>query len=268
VQSDPDHNRSVLTFVGAPDPVLTAAMAAIRKATDLIDMQHHTGSHPRLGATDVVPFVPVAGSSIEDCVDLARRLGERVAAELDIPVYLYGAAATRPERALVADIRRGQYEGLRQDIGLPARQPDFGEPRIHPTAGATVIGARLPMVAYNVYLSGADLSVAKAIAKQVRERGGGLPRVQAIGLAVEGSGQVQVSMNLLDTRQTSIWRAFCEVQRLAAEAGAEVTRSEVVGLITLDALASAFAETIACPDLGAAQVLESHLIGISGPRAE
>jgi len=262
VQSDPDHNRSVLTFVGAPEPLITAAMAAIRQATRLIDMESHTGSHPRLGATDVVPFVPVAGADIDTCVQLARRLGERVAAELGIPVYLYGLAATRPERAVLADIRRGQYEALRDEIGLPHRAPDFGEPRLHPTAGATVIGARPPMVAYNVYLKGADLALAKSIAKRVRERGGGLPRVQAIGLEVE-SGEVQVSMNLLDTSQTSIWQAFSAVQRLAQEAGAAVARSEIVGLVNLDAVTGSFAQTIACPDLGPAQVLESHLIGLA-----
>jgi glutamate formiminotransferase len=267
VQSDPDHNRSVLTFLGEPEDVLWAAMAAIRKATELIDMEQHSGSHPRLGATDVVPFVPVSGATLELCVGLARRLGERVAAELGVPVYLYGAAATRPERTLVADIRRGQYEGLKQEISLPERLPDFGAPTLHPTAGAIVIGARPPMVAYNVYLSSADLALAKSIAKRVRERSGGLPRVQAIGLEVKG-GETQVSMNLLDTTKTSIWQAFAEVRRLAEAAGARVTRSEVVGLVTMDALVGSFAQAICCPELGVAQVIESHLVGGAGGPAQ
>lgn len=260
VQSDPDHNRSVFTLLGSPEAVLEAAMAAARQATELIDMEQHTGSHPRIGATDVVPFVPISGATAELCVELARRMGQQVAEQLAVPVYLYGLAATRPDRVLVADIRRGQYEGLKQEMHLPERQPDFGPARLHPTAGAMVVGARLPMVAYNVYLQGGGLALARSIAKRVRERDGGLPRVQAIGLEVEG-GEVQVSMNLLDTAQTSIWQAYSEVRRLAEAAGAQVSRSEVVGLVTLDALAGSFAAAVQCPGFGPGQVLESHLIG-------
>ena len=267
VQSDPDHNRSVLTFVGPPEPTLTAAAAAVRKATELIDMEEHTGSHPRLGATDVVPFVPVGEAGIDRCIDLAHRLGDIVAEELGIPVYLYGAAAERPERTVLADIRRGQYERLKDEIEQPHRRPDRGPARLHPTAGATVVGARPPMVAYNVYLKGGTLALAKSIARRIRERNGGLPRVQAIGLEVAGD-EVQVSMNLLDTEQTSIWRAFCAVKDLAQAAGAEVVRSEIVGLITLAALTGSFAQAGLCPDLGPAQVLESHLIGLAAPPAE
>lgn len=263
VQADPDHNRSVLTFVGQAPAVLAAAMAAVTTATELIDMEEHQGSHPRIGATDVVPFVPIAGATLADCAELARRLGSMIAEQLAIPVYLYGAAATSPERAVLADLRRGQYEGLKTEIALPERRPDFGPARMHPTAGATVVGARLPMVAYNVYLQGGDLRLAKAIARRIRERNGGLPGVQAIGLTVE-SGEVQVSMNLLDTSRTSIWRAFSEVARLAAEAGAVAVRSEIVGLVTMGAVAGALAEAIACPDLTSAQILESHLLGPEG----
>lgn len=257
VQADPDHNRSVLTFAGPGNEVLEAAMAAARVAAGLIDMDKHSGSHPRIGATDVVPFVPVGGTTPEECVDLARQLGARIAAELDIPVYLYGLAAARPDRRNLADIRRGQYEGLRREIGLPERMPDFGPPRMHPTAGATVVGARLPMVAFNVYLEGLTVDGARSIARAVRERSGGLPRVQAIGLEVAGGG-VQVSMNLLDTRQTSIWKAASEVRRLAEQAGGRMTRTEVVGLVTLEAVASSLAEALCCPGL-ADQVLEARL---------
>jgi len=264
VQADPDHNRSVLTFVGQAPAVLAAAMAAVTTATKLIDMEQHQGSHPRIGATDVVPFVPVAGTDLADCVELARRLGTMIADQLAIPVYLYGAAAASPERAVLADLRRGQYEGLKTEITSPERRPDFGPARMHPTAGATVVGARLPMVAYNVYLQGGDLRLAKAIARRIRERNGGLPGVQAIGLTVE-SGEVQVSMNLLDTSRTSIWRAFNEVARLAAEAGAVAVRSEVVGLVTAAAVAGSLSEAIVCPDLTPAQILESHLVNPEGP---
>ncbi len=267
VQLDADHNRSVLTFVGAPEPVLTAAMAAVRKAAELIDMETHQGSHPRIGATDVVPFVPVAGADIGRCIDLANQLGAMIADELKIPVYLYGAAARTPGRASLADIRRGQYEVLKSEIALPERCPDYGLPRMHPSAGATVVGARLPMVAYNVYLQNASLKLARSIARRVRERNDGLPRVQAIGLEVE-TGEVQVSMNLLDTDQTSIWRAFCEVATLAREAGAQAVRSEIVGLVTMQAVAGALGEAIACPELSSGLILETHLLGAARGKPE
>ncbi len=257
VQADPDHNRSVLTFAGPGEEVLGAAMAATRVATALIEMDKHHGSHPRIGATDVVPFVPVGGTTPEECVALAHRLAAQIAGGLGIPVYMYGLAATRPERQVLADIRRGQYEILKDEIALPHRHPDYGPPVMHPTAGATVVGARLPMVAFNVYLEAISVEKAKAIARSVRERSGGLPRVQAIGLEVAG-GEVQVSMNLLDTGVTSIWKAADEVGRLAAQAGGRITRTEVVGLVTLDAVAGALSEALRCPGL-VDQVLEGRL---------
>lgn len=267
VQSDPDHNRSVLTFLGPPEPLLAAALAATRVATETIDMEQHTGSHPRIGATDVVPFVPVAGATLDQCVQLARRFGELVASELQIPIYLYGAAAQNDQRVLLANIRRGQYEGLKSEIEQSSRRPDFGEARLHPTAGATAVGARPPMAAYNVYLSGVELAVAKRIARAVRERDGGLPGVQAIGLDVAGTEQVQVSMNLLDTDKTSLWRAYREVRQLAEAAGGTVVRSEVIGLVTLSAVTGSLSEAIGCRELDARQVLEAHLLGC-GPAEE
>jgi len=267
-QADPDHNRSVLTFVGPPARVLEAAMVCAREASGLIDMETHSGSHPRIGATDVVPFVPVSGTSLEECAALARALGRRIAEDLGIPVYLYGAAAARPGRRNLADIRRGQYEGLKKEISLPGRLPDFGPPRMHPTAGATVVGARMPMVAFNVFLRRADLGVARSIARRIRERGGGMLRgVQAIGLEVAG-GEVQVSMNLLDTAGgTSIWGAFAAVSKLAKEAGVEVSRSELVGLVTAEAVAGSLAEALRCPGLGTGQILESRLVDLRSGEA-
>lgn len=266
VQADPDHNRSVLTFVGSPAAVVEAALACAREATELINMETHQGSHPRIGATDVIPFVPVSGTSLEECAELARELGRKLSEELGIPVYLYGAAASRPERASLPDIRRGQYEGLKESVATPERLPDFGPPQLHPTAGATAVGARLPMVAFNVYLKGADLRVARSIARRVRERGGLLPRVQAIGLEV-GEGETQVSMNLLDTGVTSIWRAFTAVRGIAGEAGAEVVRSEVVGLIGAAAAAGSLAEALCCPGLAPEQLLEVRLVDLIGEQA-
>lgn len=262
VQTDPDHNRCVLTFVGPPRAVAGAALACAGVAASLIDMQVHRGSHPRIGATDVVPFVPVSGTSLDECAGLARELGREIAARLGIPVYLYGAAASRPERVSLPDIRKGQYEGLKDLISQPEWTPDFGPPRLHPTAGATAVGARPPMVAFNIYLQGADLRLARSIARRVRERGGLLPRVQAIGLEVEG-GETQVSMNLLDTATTSIWKAFSTVKAMAEEAGAVVVRSEVVGLLTAGAVTGSLAEVLTCPALAPEQLLEARLIDLA-----
>ncbi|MGB2911358.1 MAG: glutamate formimidoyltransferase, partial [Anaerolineales bacterium] len=202
--SDLDHNRTVLTFVGPSDEIEEAAFRAIAKAAELISLDVHTGEHPRIGATDVVPFVPISGVSMEECVDIARRLGQRVGEKLEIPVYLYEEAAARPERRNLENIRRGQYEALKEEIGTnPERAPDFGPACIGP-AGATVIGARHPLIAYNVYLTSDDVSIAKKIAKAVRHSSGGLRYVKALGMLVEG--QAQVSMNLTNFRRTPLAR--------------------------------------------------------------
>src|SRR6185503_17562912 len=230
VQTDTAHNRSVFTFVAPPDASVEAALAAMRVATERIDLSRHTGEHPRMGATDVVPFVPVRDATMDDCVALARRLAERAAAELLIPIYLYAKAATRPERERLPDIRKGQFEGLRDRIGTdPAADPDFGPRRIHATAGCTAIGARPFLVAYNIYLTTADVQIAKDIAKLVRTSSGGLPAVQASGFDV--AGKAQVSMNLLDIDVTPPAVVFARVAALARERGVEVDRSELVGLI-------------------------------------
>src|SRR2546421_2782025 len=238
VQSDAAHNRSVFTFVAPPDPSVEAALAAMRVATERIDLSHHTGEHPRMGATDVVPFVPVRDATMDDCVALARRLAERAAAELQIPVYLYAKAATRPERERLPDIRKGEFEGLRDRIGQdPAADPDFGPKRIHPTAGATAIGARPFLVAFNIYLDTGDVRVAREIAQQIRTSSGGLPAVQAAGFAVDG--KAQVSMNLLDIDTTSPATVFAAVESRARARGIEIQKSEVVGLVPERAILAA-----------------------------
>ncbi len=225
VQSDTAHNRSVFTFVGNPAAVVEAAFAAMRVATKRIDLTRHSGEHPRMGATDVVPFVPVTGISMDDCVALARTLGERVGKELAIPVFLYAKAATRPEHERLPDIRKGEFEGLRERT----LQPDFGPPRGHPTAGATAIGARPFLVAFNVYLDTQEIAVAKEIAKQIRTSSGGLPGVQASGFIVDGLAQV--SMNLLDIDITSPAVVFNAIKARAEKQGVGVQYSEIVGLI-------------------------------------
>ncbi len=235
--SDPDHNRTVVTFVGPPAAVEEAAFQGIAKAAELIDLNHHTGEHPRIGATDVVPFVPISGVTMTDCIEIARRLGKRVGSELGIPVYLYEKAATRPERENLENIRRGQYEALKEEIGInPARDPDFGPKRVGP-AGATVIGARDPLIAFNVYLTTDDVSIAKKIARAVRHSSGGLRYVKALGLLVEG--QAQVSMNLTNYRKTPIARVVELIRREAARYGVAVHHSELVGLTPEAALVNA-----------------------------
>jgi glutamate formiminotransferase/formiminotetrahydrofolate cyclodeaminase len=236
VQSDAAHNRSVFTFVAPPDPAVDAAFAALRVATERIDLTTHTGEHPRMGATDVVPFVPLAGITMDECVALAKRLGERVANELQIPVFLYARAATRPDRVLLPEVRKGEFEGMRGR----RLEPDFGPDRVHPTAGATAIGARPFLVAFNVYLDTQEIAVAKAIAKQIRTSSGGLPGVQASGFIVDGLAQV--SMNLLDIDITSPAVVFNAIKARAEKHGVAVQKSEIVGLIPERALIGA-AET-------------------------
>ena len=228
--SDADHHRSVVTLVGTPEAVEAAMFAAIRQAADLIDMTQHKGEHPRLGATDVVPFVPIRDVTMDDCVAIAQRLGQRVGTELGIPVFLYEFAATQPERRNLADLRNAhfQYEQLREAIAVdPARMPDFGPAELG-TAGATIIGARPPLVAYNVYLSTSDVSIANKIARAVRHSNGGLRFVKAAGFLVEG--QAQVSMNLTDYRRTPVARVVEMIRREAARHGVTVTTSELIGL--------------------------------------
>ena len=257
--SDEDHNRAVITFIGPPKATSEAAFASIAKAAELIDMEKHEGEHPRLGATDVVPFVPIREVTMDECVELARELGQRVAHELGIPVYLYEAAATRPDRANLANVRRGEYEELKLAITEnPDRAPDFG-PKELGSAGATVIGARKPLIAFNVYLTTDDVDVAKMIAKHVRHSGGGLRFVKALGLLVEG--RAQVSMNLTDFTRTPIHRVVEMIRSEAKHHGVDVHSSELVGLTPQAALIDAAAWYLQLDDFEPEQLIESQLTG-------
>jgi glutamate formiminotransferase/formiminotetrahydrofolate cyclodeaminase len=255
--SDLDHNRTVLTFVGAPDGIEEAAFRSIATAARLINLDEHQGEHPRIGASDVVPFVPISGVSMQDCVEIARRLGRRVGEELGIPVYLYEEAATRPERQNLENIRRGQYEILKTEIGiLPERNPDFGPAKVG-TAGATVIGARQPLIAFNVFLTTQDVSIAKKVAQAVRFSSGGLRYVKALGLLVEG--RAQVSMNLTNFRGTPLARVVEAVRREAARYGVSIHHSELVGLIPQEALVEAGRWYLQLDGFEPEQILERRL---------
>ncbi|MEO5988827.1 MAG: glutamate formimidoyltransferase [Candidatus Eisenbacteria bacterium] len=259
-EMDPDHNRSVLTFAGEPEPVMEAAFRAIAKAGQLIDLNQHAGQHPRMGATDVVPFVPVEGVTLDDCAELARQLGARVGRELAIPVFLYEAAASTPTRRSLADVRRGEFEGLREGIGKDAaRKPDFGPERIHATAGATAIGARRFLVAFNANLSTGDVRVAKAIAAAIREQSGGLKNVRALGFSIENGRRAQVSMNLVDVESTPVHRVLALIRDEAARHGASVSGCEVVGLIPEAAMLAAAEHSLQLENFQRDQVLELRL---------
>lgn len=254
---DPDHNRCVVTFAGEPDAVCEAAFQAIRVAAQLIDLTRHSGVHPRIGAADVVPLVPLRGVSLAECAEMAARLGERVAEEIGLPVYLYEAAARRPERANLAVVRRDPYEVLRETIRTdPERAPDFGTAALG-TAGAVAIGARAPLIAFNVYLDTADVDIAQRIAQQVRASGGGLPYIKALGLLVDG--RAQVSVNVIDYRQTSLY-TLMEALRAAAHAhGTRITESELIGLIPQAALFDCALSYLQLPAGSRGQVLEHRL---------
>jgi len=262
--SDLDHNRTVITFVGSPGAVEEAAFQAIAQAASLIDLNQHRGEHPRIGATDVVPFVPLSDTTMLECVELARRLGRRVGSELDIPVYLYEEAATRPDRQNLENIRRGEYEVLKGEIATdPERAPDYGPARVGP-AGATVIGARQPLIAYNVYLTTDDVSIAQNIARVVRLSSGGLRYVKALGLLVHG--RAQVSMNLTNYRQTSVARVVEMIRREAARYGVAIHHSELVGLIPQEALVDAAQWYLQLDSFNADQILEQRLFGVLSRR--
>ena len=255
--SDLDHNRTVLTFAGSPAGVEEAAFRAIQRAAELIDLDQHTGEHPRIGATDVCPFVPLKNASMDDCVAIAKRLGERVGKELGIPVYLYEAAATRPERTNLENIRRGQYEGLKTEIETnPERKPDYGPSKL-PRAGATVIGARNPLIAFNVYLTTDDVDVAKKIARAVRQSSGGFRYVKGLGLLVDG--RAQVSMNLTNFRETPVASVVEFIRREAQRYGVAIHHSELVGLIPQEALVDAAVWYTQLDQFDKEQILESRL---------
>jgi glutamate formiminotransferase len=257
---DRDHHRSVLTFAGDPEAVIEAAFRAIRIATDLIDLRKHTGVHPRVGATDVVPFVPVTGTTMEECVQLAKRLGRRVGRELNIPVFLYERAASHPDHAALESVRRGGLKGLAFRLASdPDWFPDFGPARLHRTAGAIVIGARPPLIAFNVNLRSTDLTLAQSIAKVIRQSNGGIPHLKAIGVELASRHMVQVAMNLTDYEVTPIHVAFEAVQAQAALCGVGIAGCEIVGLVPRTALLAAAVDALSLDHFDLAQVLESRI---------
>ncbi len=260
-EMDADHNRCVLTLAGEGEALVEAAVRGAAEAARRIDLNKHEGEHPRMGAMDVCPFVPLGDSTMEEAVELARKAGERIGRELEIPVFLYEEAATRPERRNLAKVRKGQFEGLKERIGKdPEREPDFGPNRIHPTAGAVAVGARFFLVAYNVNLETDDVSVAKRIAGKVRERDGGLPKVKALGFFLDDLGVAQVSMNLTNYRITPIRKAFEAVEAQAEAEGVGVRESELVGLVPQEALDEETARRIKLARFDPeAQILERRL---------
>ena len=265
-EMDADHNRCVITLVGERELIQEAAIRGVGKAAELIDLNVHQGAHPRMGAADVVPFVPIEGVSIEDCVAMARQVGAEIWKRYQIPVYLYEAAATTPERHNLETIRRGQFEGIRAEITTnPARKPDFGDPRVHPTAGTTAVGARKFLIAYNVFLGTPDVQIAKSIAKAIRFSSGGLRFVKSAGFLVRG--MAQVSMNLTDFEQTPIQRVFEMVKREAARYGVSPVSSEIVGLIPRRALEAAAEWFLQVENLDSSLILENRLSAVMGGKA-
>jgi len=262
-EMDADHNRCVITLVGDRGNIGEAAIRGVGKAAELIDLTKHRGAHPRMGAADVIPFIPIDGVTLEDCVAIARKVGEEIWRRFQIPVYLYEAAAARPERQNLENIRRGQFEGIRDEIASnPARKPDFGEPRVHPTAGATVVGARKFLIAYNVYLNTPDVEIAKKVAKSVRYSNGGLRYVKGMGIPVRGLAQV--SMNLTDFEQTPVARVFEYVKREAARYGVLPAFSEIVGLIPKKALEDASEWFLQVENFDSSLILENRLAAVMG----
>jgi glutamate formiminotransferase len=289
--SDASHNRSVFTLAGEDPAVREALERLVEAAIHEIDMDVHEGEHPRIGAVDVIPFVPLTGTTIDDCVELARTFGARMAERFGLPVYLYARAATRGDREKLADVRRGQYEGLKAEIGQHGREPDFGPTRMHPSAGAVAVGARPFLIAYNINLASSDVDLAKRIARRVRESGGGLPKLQANGFEVREPERghplrAQVSMNLLDFSVTPLWLVWDSVRELAAEDGVALAESELIGLAPLAAFLdvadhagasaeddverrlAAAAEYLALRDFAPSQALEVRLESARAERAE
>ncbi|MCX8173641.1 MAG: glutamate formimidoyltransferase [Thermoplasmata archaeon] len=263
VEPDKDHNRTVITFIGDPEACAEAAFNLAKKAAELIDLNQHRGEHPRIGATDVIPFVPIMGVTMEECVALAEKLGMRIAEELQIPVYLYEEAAKKPERKDLAVIRKGEFEGLKEEIKKdPKRAPDFGKPELHPTAGATVVGARVPLIAFNVNLNSTDVEIAKKIAKGIRFKNGGYRYVKAMGFDIKEKGYVQVSMNLTNYQGTPIFRVFETIKSEAERYGTSIRGSEIIGLVPMDALIDCAEYYLRLADFKRTQILENRIFGL------
>ena len=256
---DKDHNRSVVTFIGEPDKVIDAAFNAAKIASELIDMKVHTGEHPRMGATDVIPLIPISDVTMEECVEYSKRLGERIGNELDIPVFLYEKSATSINRENLADVRRGQYEGMREKLKQKQWEPDFGPASLNKKAGVTAIGARMPLVAFNVNLGTDDITVAKNIAKVVRASGGGFKYCKALGIEITARNIVQVSMNMVDYTKTSLFRVFDTIEREAARYGVNVVGSEVIGPVPMQALIDVADYYLRLESFDSSQILETRM---------
>jgi glutamate formiminotransferase len=261
VQSDPTHNRSVFTLVGSPEGIEEVSFELCKKAAELIDMRKHEGAHPRMGATDVIPFVPTIGMTVEECVELSKRVAKRIWEELQIPSFLYEDSATTPERKNLATVRKGQFEGMPEKLLLPEWKPDYGERKIHPTAGITAIGARMPLVAFNVNLGTSDVQIAKKIAKVVRASSGGFKYCKAIGLLLEDRNVAQVSMNMVNYEGTPLYRVFEVIRAEAQRWGVPIIGSEVVGLTPAKALVDCAEYYLKIENFDYhKQVMENHLI--------
>lgn len=261
-EMDASHNRSVITFIGPPEAVKSAAFKATEKASQLIDLTKHKGEHPRMGATDVIPFIPLQDATMDDCVAIARAVGKDIGDKLQIPVYLYEYAATRPERKNLADVRKGQFEGLREELGKKTeRTPDFGPNRIHPTAGATAVGARMILIAFNVNLDTDYLDVAKRIAKKIRQSSGGMPYVKALGVLIDKHNRqlAQVTINLTDYKITSMKKVFETIKQEVLVDGIKVLESELIGLAPQDAFQDTSPEELLITDFNPQQIIENRL---------
>jgi glutamate formiminotransferase len=260
VEMDADHNRSVVTFVGSKQSVQEGAFRGACAAIELIDLTKHAGEHPRMGALDVLPFVPIQGVTMQDCVEVAQSVGARISKHLRIPVYLYESAASSPDRRNLEDVRRGQFEGLRESIKTDdSKCPDFGPREVHPTGGAIAIGARMPLIAFNINLKSRDLAAAKEISKKIRASSGGLPHLKAMGFDLKEKEMVQVSMNLTDYTVTPISKVFDEVEKEARARGIEVAEGEIIGLIPLDATCDITARFLKLPQFSSGQILERRI---------
>lgn len=256
---DKDHNRSVVTFIGEPEAVIEAAFNACKKASELIDLQNHTGEHPRMGATDVMPLIPISDVTMEECVELSKELGKRIGEELNISVYLYEKSATSPERENLATVRKGQYEGMAEKLKLEDWAPDFGPSELNKTAGVTAVGARMPLVAFNINLDTSDISIAKKIAKVIRASGGGYAFTKALGIEITERNMAQVSMNMVDYTKSSLFRVFDTVEREARRYGVNVIGSEIVGLVPMNALIGVADYYLRLEDFDTSQILEKRM---------
>ena len=259
-EADKDHNRSVVTLIGTPESLIPAVLEAVGTATKLIDLNHHEGAHPRMGATDVIPFIPIKNSTMEECIELSKTLGKKIAETYNIPVFLYEKSASSAERENLSNIRKGQFEGMNEKIKLPEWKPDFGNTEIHPTAGVVAVGCRMPLVAFNVNLNTSNKEIADKIAKKVRYIGGGLRYVKAMGVELHDRGIVQVSMNMTDYTKTSLYQSFEMVKMEAARYGVSVVGSEVIGLAPMASLIDVASYYMQIENFDFRQIIESRLL--------